>query len=59
MTGIKANLIPTTASEYGAKARRPAYSVLENRNLTQLGIKDMKFWKHSLKEYLKEKGYIK
>ena len=58
MTGIKANLIPTTASEYGAKARRPAYSVLENRNLTQFGIKDMMPWKEALKEYLKEKGYV-
>ncbi len=58
LTGIKANLSPTTAAEYGAKARRPAYSVLENRNLTRLGLDDMRPWKDALKDYLSEKGYL-
>lgn len=58
LTGIKAKLSPITAVEYGAKARRPAYSVLENRNLKQLGLDDMQPWKDALKEYLSERGYI-
>jgi len=59
LTGIKANLSPTTSAEYGAKARRPAYSVLENRNLKKLGLDDMRPWKEALKEYLEGKGYIR
>jgi dTDP-4-dehydrorhamnose reductase len=58
LTGIKANLSPTTAAEYGAKARRPAYSVLENRNLKQIGLDDMRPWQEALRKYLEEKGYI-
>lgn len=58
MTGKKADLTPTTSSEYGARARRPAYSVLENRNLKRLGMDDMRPWKEALKEYLSEKRYI-
>ena len=59
LTGIKANLSPTTSAEYGAKARRPAYSVLENRNLKRLGLDNMRPWKEALKKYLEEKGYIR
>ena len=58
LTGIDANLSPTTSAEYGAKAKRPAYSVLENMNLKKLGLDGMMPWKEALREYLKEKGYI-
>lgn len=58
LTGIRADLSPVTAEEFGAKARRPAYSVLENRNLRALGIDNMRPWKEALKEYLMEKGYL-
>lgn len=57
LTRIKADLIPVTSTEYGAKAKRPPYSVLENRNLKQLGLDDMRYWKEALIEYLEEKGY--
>jgi dTDP-4-dehydrorhamnose reductase len=57
LTGIKSNLSPTTSAEYGAKAIRPPYSVLENGNLKKLGLDDMRPWKDALKEYLTEKGY--
>ena len=59
LTGIAGNISPTTSAEFGAKARRPAYSVLENRNLKLLGLDDMKQWRDALKEYLTEKGYIR
>lgn len=58
LTGIRADLSPITSEEFGAKARRPAYSVLENRNLRALGIDNMRPWKEALKEYLMEKGYL-
>lgn len=58
MTGRKANLTPTTSAKYGARARRPAYSVLENRNLKRLGMNVMRPWKEALQEYLLEKRYI-
>jgi len=59
LTGIKANMTPTTSAEYGAKAKRPPYSVLENRNLNLLGLDDLKPWQEALKAYLEEKGYIR
>lgn len=59
LTGIDADISPISSSEFGAKARRPAYSVLENRNLKLLGLDDMMPWRHALKEYLKEKGHIR
>ncbi len=59
LTGIDADVSPTSSSEFGARARRPAWSVLENRNLKRLGLDDMKPWKAALKEYLTEKGYVR
>lgn len=59
LTGIDADISPISSSEFGAKARRPAYSVLENRNLKLLGLDDMKLWQDALKEYLEEKGHLR
>lgn len=59
LTGIKADISPTSSSEFASKARRPAYSVLENRHLGLLGLDDMTHWRNALKEYLAEKGYIR
>lgn len=53
--GIKANLTPTTSREFKAAARRPAYSVLENAKLKQLGMDDLKDWREALHEYLKSR----
>lgn len=58
LTGIDADISPVTAAAYGAKARRPAYSVLENRKMKQLGLDDMRPWEEALREYLAEKGYL-
>ena len=51
--GIKADLTAITSREFRAAARRPAYSVLENARLRQLGMDDMKDWREALHEYLK------
>lgn len=42
---------------YGAKAQRPAYSVLENRNANKIGITPFCRWETALEVYLKKKGY--
>jgi len=51
-------LIPVDSSSYGAKAKRPLYSVLENKRLKQSGIKNFSHWKEALKKYMTRKGYI-
>jgi dTDP-4-dehydrorhamnose reductase len=52
IAGITADITPTTSSDYIAKAIRPSYSVLDNRNLREAGIKDLRHWKESLKDYI-------
>ena len=59
LTGIDADISPTSSSEFASRARRPAYSVLENRNLRLLGLDDMAQWRDALKVYLAEKGYVR
>ena len=49
---IKADLSPTTTEEYDSKAKRPHYSVLDNKNLRNAGIKDLRSWQEALKEYI-------
>lgn len=52
---IPVELSPVTSSEFKAKARRPAYSVLDNYNLRKIGLDDLRDWKEALKDYLKKK----
>jgi dTDP-4-dehydrorhamnose reductase len=52
ISGIEADLKPTTQQEFHAPALRPAYSVLENHRLKQLGRDDLKEWRVALREYL-------
>lgn len=46
------SLTPTTTSEFGAKARRPAYSVLGHGALAALGADDLRPWPEALADYL-------
>jgi len=55
--GLKPNFGPTTTVEYGARARRPAYSVLAQEKLKRLGLSDMRTWPEALAEYLREVGH--
>ena len=50
--GIQADLSPTTSAIYKSPARRPRYSVLENRRLKDLGLNRMLPWRDALIEYL-------
>lgn len=52
--GLQPKLVPTTSSEFGAKARRPAYSVLGHDRLRELGANDMRPWQEALGAYLQE-----
>jgi dTDP-4-dehydrorhamnose reductase len=49
---VTPRLEPQTTAESGARARRPAYSVLENRALQALGIDAMPPWEEALSAYL-------
>jgi dTDP-4-dehydrorhamnose reductase len=58
LTRLQADLQPTSSDEFGARAKRPAYSVLDNRNLRALGMDDMRPWQQALGAYLKAKRYV-
>lgn len=58
LSGIKVNLRRVSSTEFPSPAKRPSYSVLENRNLRNLGIDKMRYWKDALAACLKEKGLI-
>lgn len=50
-------LIPITSAEWGARARRPPYSVLATEKLTKAGGGELRVWTEALDAYLEEKGY--
>jgi dTDP-4-dehydrorhamnose reductase len=52
LSGLIADIIPISSEELGAKAIRPAYSVLDNVNLKKAGLSDMRNWKKALQEYI-------
>lgn len=56
LAGVSADLLPTTAADYGAAARRPAYSVLAHTRLAKLGEDDLRSWEAALAAYLVERG---
>ena len=52
LTGVPADLSPTTAAAYGAPARRPDYSVLDNSKLEAAGVARPRAWHDALAAYL-------
>lgn len=52
LAGIQADISATSSSEYVSKAQRPLYSVLDNKNLREAGIRDFRHWKEALKDYI-------
>jgi dTDP-4-dehydrorhamnose reductase len=56
LTGTEASLSRTTTAEFGAKARRPPYSVLENAALAEAGLPPLRAWQEALADYLLRKG---
>lgn len=60
--GKDTKIIPVPTSEYKTEekaAKRPMYSVLENRKLNSMGSYRMKEWKEALTEYMQQMGYAK
>jgi dTDP-4-dehydrorhamnose reductase len=59
LLGLRPDFGPITAKEFGAKARRPAYSVLGSANVKRLGLSGLPPWTEALERYLTEKGYLR
>jgi len=56
LAGVTADLTPVTAAEFGARARRPAYSVLGHAHLAALGEDDLRSWDAALAAYIGERS---
>jgi dTDP-4-dehydrorhamnose reductase len=54
-SGLKPDLTPITSAEFGAAAKRPAYSVLSNAKLASFGISPLRPWPDALAAYLAER----
>ncbi len=54
LLGLRPTLLPITTQALGARALRPAYSVLRSRRLPS----KLRPWPEALEAYLKEKGYL-
>lgn len=50
--GLKVDITPITSQEYGAPARRPAYSVLDCSALAQKGVQPLRHWSDAVGNYL-------
>jgi dTDP-4-dehydrorhamnose reductase len=55
LAGVEANVTPITSAEYGARARRPRYSVLANSAYQGLGLPPPRPWREALAAYLIER----
>jgi dTDP-4-dehydrorhamnose reductase len=58
LLGRRPRLEPVDSKNFAAKARRPLYSVLENKRAREIGLRDFSPWKDALRDYLGRKGLI-
>ena len=56
LAGVMADLTAITAAQFGAAARRPAYSVLTSIRLAEYGVPPLRHWKQALAAYLAERA---
>jgi dTDP-4-dehydrorhamnose reductase len=56
LSGLKPSLTPITSAEFGAPARRPAFSVLSNAKLSSVGVSPPRPWREALVAYLAERA---
>ncbi|MBN2205936.1 MAG: dTDP-4-dehydrorhamnose reductase [Candidatus Aminicenantes bacterium] len=59
LSGLEADLRPVSTRRFAARARRPAYSVLENKRAKALGLAPFSPWTEALRAYLAGKGILK
>ena len=52
LAGVDARVEPTTTAEFGARARRPAYSVLAHDGLAAAGLSEPQPWREALAAYI-------
>ncbi|MHB8055428.1 MAG: dTDP-4-dehydrorhamnose reductase [Candidatus Aminicenantales bacterium] len=52
-------VVPVDSAAFASKARRPAYSVLENGRTKKIGLTPFSPWKSALEVYLREKSLAK
>lgn len=50
--GARVNVVPVTTAEYGAKAKRPANSRMDNGKLEESGFEKLPAWRDALKRYV-------
>jgi len=55
LAGIDMDVLPVSSGEFGAKAIRPGYSVLDNAGLRKAGLSDLRDWKEALNDYIKNR----
>jgi dTDP-4-dehydrorhamnose reductase len=58
LLGRRPRLKGVDSRSFGARARRPLYSVLENKKAKEIGLSPFSPWPVALKSYLKKKGYL-
>lgn len=50
--GVNVNVVPVTTAEYGARAKRPANSRMDNGKLAENGFERLPQWQDALKRYI-------
>lgn len=58
-SGLHPNLGKAKTGDFGEKATRPAYSVLENKALQEIGMDLMRPWREALGDYLRERRAVR
>jgi dTDP-4-dehydrorhamnose reductase len=55
IAGINVSLTKTTAEKWGAPAKRPAYSVLDNQQFKRKDLNAFPHWRNALERYLEKR----
>jgi dTDP-4-dehydrorhamnose reductase len=51
--GLHPEVVPVTSDHFPAKAKRPWYSVLDNRRFRDEGFGDLRHWREALRAYIR------
>jgi dTDP-4-dehydrorhamnose reductase len=54
LAGLSPVPMPVTRAQFGARARRPLYSVLDHQQLREASIADFQPWQEALADHLRE-----